>query len=70
MGGETQGLIFGNHITSLNLWHWSKKKNLMMWAKEKTESLEAFFSAFLELHQPMGQLIEHNVPRALRGNDK
>lgn len=68
--GETQGLILGNHITSLNRWHQSKNKNLVTWAKEKTESLEAYISAFPELSWPMGPIIEHKVPKALRRNDK
>lgn len=54
--GETQGLILGNRITSLNLWHWPKNKNLVMWAKEKTESPEADISAFPELRWPMGPI--------------
>lgn len=54
--GETQGLILGNHITSLNQWHWSKNKNLVMWAKDKTESPQAYISAFPELSWPMGPI--------------
>lgn len=44
--GENQGLILGNHITSWNRWRRSKNKNLVVWAKEKTESPEAYISAF------------------------
>lgn len=54
--GEMQGLILGNHVNSLNLWPWSKNKNLTMWAKEKTESLEPYISAFLELSRPRGAM--------------
>lgn len=54
--GETQDLILGSHKTSLNLWHRSKNKNLMMWAKEKTEPLEAYISAFPELSRPVGPI--------------
>lgn len=54
--GETQGLILGNHLTSLNRWPWSKNKNLAMWAKEKTESPGAYISAFPELSWPMGPI--------------
>ena len=54
--GETQGLILGNHITSWNRWHWSKNKNLVGGAKEKTESPEAYISAFPQFSWPMGPI--------------